>query len=219
MRAAIISALIVITMFLPVSLPGAHAAEGEPPVVKTADEGRIVEEVLFEVHGYPGPKSRIMAMARDLVPLRQGDAFSERSVSRSVSYLRRSGRFEEVSAAKAARGEGVSVIFRMRPCLQIRDIKVSGEYPLFERDILNVMTVHAGSFLRDDTPAGQAELVRQYLATEGYPDAEVKVENVDTMDDGTAILRVEIHKGSFYSLASLEVEGTRRSPGSGSGPG
>ncbi|MRR13979.1 hypothetical protein EG833_00800, partial [archaeon] len=206
MRARIISTLLIFTVLMGISCPGS-AAEATSREGYGDVSGKIVNEVLFEIHDYPGRSNRIMSMARDLIPLKQGHPYSEEAVNQSVSVLKLSGMFEEASVLTGENSEGVSVTFRIRPFLQIRDIEISGEYPLFERDILNVMTVHAGSFLRVDTCSDQAEQIRQYLVSEGFPDARVNVEAELEGEEGTTALLVDIHKGGISRLSSLEITG------------
>lgn len=181
-------------------------AQGTP----APEPGQKVSAVVIDIHDYPGPQGRIPSLARDLVSLKAGEPYTREALESSLTLLELSGRFEDVSAEPAAKPEGVEVVFRLKPYLQISDIGISNEYPLFEQDILNVMTAYVGGYLEPGTVSAQEELIRRFLADEGFIEPRVSVHADTARRDGTATLEVTLDKGRYYRLKSLDISGNRR---------
>jgi outer membrane protein insertion porin family len=174
-----------------------------PPVPQVAD-------ITYDIHDYPGPPDRIPSLAHDLVYLKKGQPFSQGLLDSSLSLLRLSGRFEDASAETRETPEGMRVVFHLKPYLLIRDIRISGEYPLFEQDILTAMTASVGGYLQPGTPASQEELIARFLTVEGFIHPRVAVTVLRDGKDGTAVLGVKLDKGPVYRLESLTLTGNRQ---------
>ncbi len=168
-----------------------------------------VRTIRIDIHNYPGPQNKLLALARDLISLQEGRPFSKGLMDKSVSLLKASGRFEDVTVEAFPQQEGTLVVFRLKPYFIIRDITVSGEYPLFTQDILNVMSVYVGDYIRPDLPAEQEPLIEQYLVAEGFIGPGVHVAVIPHENDGTAIIEVHLTKNRYYTLHSLVIKGNR----------
>lgn len=184
--------------------PKAHAQETPAP-----EPGQKVSAVIVDIRDYPGPAGRIPSLARDLITLKAGGPYTREALESSLSLLKLSGRFADVSAEPSATPGGVEVVFRLKPCLQISDIVIDNEYPLFEQDILNVMTAYVGGYLEAGTIAAQEELIGKFLANEGFIEPGVSVHAGTEENDGTATLEVSLDKDRYYRLKSLDISGNR----------
>jgi len=202
-RRHIAMALILLGIILSGNLRAQETGERDAPA---AGE---VADVLIEVKDYPGTQRGIVSLAKDLISLEKGMPFSQEALEDSVSLLELSGRFEEVGTEVRKGESGIVVAVRLKPCLMIQDINISGEYPLFEQDILNVMTLYAGNYLKPGAPEEQERLITEFLAAEGFISPKVSVRVDGEGKDGTVVLRVDIDKSRYYRLHSLTVTGNR----------
>jgi outer membrane protein insertion porin family len=169
-----------------------------------------VAGVTLDIHDYPGPQDRFLSLASDLISLKPGQTFSQDRLESSLSLLRLSGRFEEVKGETMEKPEGVEVVLHLKPYLQIRNIKLSGVYPIFEQDILNVMTVYVGNYVQPGMAEAQEALIEQFLKDEGFLDPKVSVGVLDDRKDGTVVLEVDLRNGPSYRLKELKITGNRR---------
>ncbi len=186
--------------------PAASAARESQPAEPSS--GRIAE-VRIDIYDYPGEQENLVALARDLVDLQVGQELTETLYERAESVLSMSGRFQEISSETLPGPEGVTVVFRLKPYLLIREIDVKGEYPLFRQEIINAMTVYVGDPLREGLSAEQERLIRQYILTQGFIDPQVKVRVRGEAPDGSVRLEVVIDEGPYFTLDSLRIRGNR----------
>lgn len=183
--------------------PAALESEAAEPVL-----GRIAE-VRVDIYEYPGEGEDLVALARELADLQVGQELTEMLLARAESVLNMSGRFQEVSVQTLPGQDGVTVVFRLKPYLLIREIDIKGEYPLLRQEIANAMTVYVGDPLREGLPAEQEGLVRQYILTQGFIDPQVRVRVRGEAPDGSVRLEVVIDEGPCYTLDSLRIRGNR----------
>ena len=164
----------------------------------------------IDIRDYPGPPGQLPSHARDLITLKPGQAFSREALDGSVSLLKLSGRFEDVASETRETPEGIVVVFHLKPCLLIRNIRISGLYPLFEQDILTAMTAFVGGTLQPDTASSQEGLIAKFLRTEGFAEPRVIVSVTGSRGDGTAVLDVSLDKGPYFRLKTLDMTGNRQ---------
>ena len=94
----------------------------------------------------------------------------------------------------------------VKPSRIVKDIRISGEYPLFRSDVLKAMSVYVGDSLLPDTLAQQEELIRSLYRKEGYANPKVTVKEGDVLN-GTVVIDVDIRPGDYYTLESVKISG------------
>ena len=174
-----------------------------------SDGPRRISEVVFDISDYPGETGQIISLARDLTDLHPGGIFTDEILDKAVSVLKFSGRFESVEVEAVPGPDGVGVILRLKPYLVIREIDIRGQHPLFRRDIVRAMTAYVGDYLVPGLPQEQARLIREYILTEGFIDPRVSIRVIQSDEDASVKLEVEIDKGAYYALDSLRIRGNR----------
>ena len=174
-----------------------------------SDGPRRISEVVFDIRDYPGETGQIISLARDLTDLHPGGIFTDEILDKAVSVLKFSGRFESVEVEAVPGPDGVGVILRLKPYLVIREIDIRGQHPLFRRDIVRAMTAYVGDYLVPGLPQEQARLIREYILTEGFIDPRVSIRVIQSDEDASVKLEVEIDKGAYYALDSLRIRGNR----------
>jgi outer membrane protein insertion porin family len=186
-----------------------HARGKEADLHSRANLDQRIARIMVKVRGLPDYEAEVTELARNLIVLREGDRFSPDLVQESIDALKMSKRFREIHVDYERNKEGIALLFYLSAFRLIKDIKISGEFPLFEREILKAMTVYAGEVYSDEEVRKQAGLVAELFRREGFVDPKVEATATEDPEDGNLILCVEIEKGPYLSLARLDIKGTR----------
>ena len=177
------------------------------PIEYAAFNGMIVKNIHVEFKECPWCTSTIENLARDLINLRVGEPFSERQYQQSIDALMLSKRFEAVIPGIERTEGGIRVIFLLTALREVKDIRIQGEYPLFESDVLKSMNVYPGDALLPDRPTALEKLISDLYIKEGYRKPHISVTTANDLEGGWLILDVNIKPGPYYYLKSLEIRG------------
>ena len=177
------------------------------PIEYAAFDGMIVKNIHVEFKECPWCTNTIENLARDLINLREGEPFSEKQFQQSIDALMLSKRFEAVIPEIEQAEEGIKVIFLLTPYREVKDIRIHGEYPLFNNDVLKSMNVYPGDALLPDTPKVMEKLIGDLYKKEGYRKPHISVTAEKDPEGGWVILDVSIKPGPYYYLDSLEIRG------------
>ena len=169
----------------------------------------VISEILVEIHDFPGHGTDLIEMARNLIFLREGERFSPPLLQESIEALRLFKRFREIHVDSKEEKAGITLLFTLKPFRLIKDIKIQGESPLFEPEILKVMTVYVGDvFVREDIPKQEA-LIAEVFRREGFVAPKVTILPQEDPRDGNVVIQVKIDKGPYLTLQRLELNGNR----------
>jgi outer membrane protein insertion porin family len=193
----------------PGALPASNAhSEANAPDAPPAPVP-LISQILVEISGFQQREAALKALAQDCIFLRKGDRFSPALVQESIQALKLSKWFWEVDVDSREEEEGIALLFRLEPFRLIKDITISGEFPLFEREIAKVMTVYVGdTYIREELPK-QAGLIAELFRREGFAAPKVEVTAQEDPGDGNFALHVKINKGPHLTLAQLEIMGNQ----------
>ncbi|MFH0997785.1 MAG: outer membrane protein assembly factor BamA [Pseudomonadota bacterium] len=93
----------------------------------------------------------------------------------------------------------------------IKDIRVHGAFPLFERDIVSAMTLYIGTSL---DPAGisiglseQKSRIESYLKEQGFTDPSVSVQAFPEASGTHYVVQVNMDKGHYQHLQNIRFIG------------
>jgi outer membrane protein insertion porin family len=148
-------------------------------------------------------------LARALIGLERGDKLTAERLEQARKSL---DSLALVETSVNLSGEGASVSFTLQPYKRIKNIDVSGSYPLFHSDVLKVMTVTKGDIFKPQSVSAQAALIAQRYRDEGYIDPQVKISWEQDRSDGHYLVRVQIEKGPAYVLSRVMITGNRHVP-------
>lgn len=152
--------------------------------------------------------ARWESIARNLIYIEEGEPFSDIRFSQSVNALNRSGLFKSIDIPDPDWAESpLTLTFRLEPYYRIKDIQISGGFPLLEQEIGAVMTVYNGDPYIPAMLDEQREYIRELFMTEGYIDPEVTLTAERDPEDGHYILHVDIDKGDYYEITRVRVRG------------
>ncbi|MGD9307723.1 MAG: outer membrane protein assembly factor BamA [Desulfosarcina sp.] len=188
------------------------AAQGTPlqrEAAMPAAGDATVAEVRVVVEAPPQRQKRDADLARRIIAIRTGDRLSGDAVETAINALKLSNRFSAIHVESLSEAGQTVLIFRLTPYPFVKDIRIRGHYPLFERDILNQMTLFPGNPLTQADLSDQVEGISKRYKREGFIDPLVTVTARHDPRDGNAVVHVTIDKGPHYRLGGLRFEGNR----------
>lgn len=145
-------------------------------------------------------------LVRDLIAMKPGETLTRRKLDAAVSALEA---FGHVRAKVAPSDQGAVISFLLLPYQRIKTIALKGVYPLFERDVRNLMTLAPGDIYDPGRIKEQAGLIARRYRAEGYIDPKVDITWETDDADGHIDVTIRIRKGAAYTLGRLELNGNR----------
>jgi len=187
-----------------------HAGGKETKLHSPANLDQRVGRIMVKVRDLPDYEADLLTeLARNLIVLREGDRFSPDLVQESIEALKMSKRFREIHVDYERTKEGIALLFYLNAFRLIKDIKIYGEFPLFEREIFKAMTVYVGEVYSYEELNKQAALIVDVFKGEGFVDPKVEVAATEDPKDGNFVVHIDIHKGPYLSLERLDIKGNR----------
>jgi outer membrane protein insertion porin family len=179
---------------------GTEASPAQPP---------LVSEIVVEILDFVGKESFWVDMARHLIVLQEGNPFSAEKLQASIEALEVCGRFQKIHVDSREDREGMSILFQLTPFHLIKKLKISGNYPLFKKEVLKVMTVYAGDPYDEEAVSKQETLIKELFQKEGYIDPKVHAAATEDPKDGRYVLHVKIDKGPYFTLEKIDISGNQ----------
>ncbi|MDL1984119.1 MAG: outer membrane protein assembly factor BamA [Deltaproteobacteria bacterium] len=118
--------------------------------------------------------------------------------------------YAQSTGSESDRGEKqFSLGFQVTPYLRIKDIKISGAFPLLEREILNAMQLYPGDVYHPKTFSGKEAVIAEVFKNEGYIAPVVNLDAAEDPTDENFVVYVTIDKGNFFHIRRFEITGNR----------
>jgi outer membrane protein insertion porin family len=185
----------------------ANAKEGYHHPAAPLNHG--ITRIVVQVHDLPMYRAELIDLAKNLILLREGDQFSPDLVQESIEALKLSKRFQEIYVDSELEREGIALLFDLKPFRLISDIKIYGEFPLFERELLKAMTSYVGDVYIHEDLHKQASLIAEVFKREGFLTPKVKATAREDPEDGNFTIHITIDKGPYLTLEKLDITGNR----------
>jgi outer membrane protein insertion porin family len=169
----------------------------------------VIRNIQVVIDGAPHQQDPYAAIAGRLIRLRPGDPMDEDAVRKSIRALKLSRRFSAIHVDTIAGAGGETLTFTLTPYRYIKEIRIRGNYPLFDADILNQMSLYPGNpYTRAELSDQTAAIVERYKR-EGYIDPKVSIKSLRDTEDENAVIQIDIRKGPPFVLGTLTFEGNR----------
>jgi len=181
-----------------------HAADTSPQAAP------VVSEIAIEILETEGPADRLVAVARAMILLHEGEPFADEAFQKSLNLLKSSRLFQSIDVPDPdwSRPE-ITLTFRLTPFRRIKDIKIHGAFPLLQKEVLNAMTLFTGDAYVAEKLKKQESLVKMAFKNEGYPDARIRVTSAEDPEDGHFKVTVAIDKGDFDRIEHVKIIGNK----------
>ncbi|MBN1930163.1 MAG: outer membrane protein assembly factor BamA [Desulfobacterales bacterium] len=200
----------LLTAFIQIilNLSLSHVFAKENNTVST-EAATVVEKISIQVHPSPFDKTDWVELANRLIFLKKGDLFATDQLQQSINALKLSKKFQKISVDSQEENGKITLFFDLIPSRFIKDIKIAGNYPLFEREILNVMTIYTGDIFFEEELPEQTVLIENLFKQDGYIHPKVDVTAQEDPKDGFFIVYIKIDKGHYYVLDRIKMDGNR----------
>jgi len=199
-----------IVALLWILIPGIVSGAEYTQKVKTDSPGTLVSRIMVDVQGIKGDGSRWVDLVKKLIFIEEGERFSTKQFHDSIEVLKSSNMFKRIHVSEPDPGdERFFLRFQVTPYPRIKDIKISGGFPLLEREILNAIRLRPGDAYKPETFSEKAEAITRLFKTEGYIAPVVYLDAKEDCPDGTVVVYVDIDKGSFFHIHRLQIKGNR----------
>ena len=172
-------------------------AQSAGPIESVDIEGRLIDD-----------KDKLLRF----LGLEPGVPFDAKLQQRIADDLSRQLGYHLVEARIDTGDKGVKLHLVVKPARVVRALRVHGNWPLFDDEIIRHLTLRSGTRLVADEQLAQylldeAERVRKFLEKDGYFDAQVQIVPRQGPREEWVDLDVNITLGSWYKLRSVLLEG------------
>ena len=184
-----------------------HAYGQDSKSETTSPPAPMVAKIVVEIQDVPGDATPCVEMARNLIFLAEGDRFSPVRVEQSIEALKACDRFQKIHVDSREEHGAITLVFRLSVFRLIKEIKIDGQFPLFEREILNAMTMRVGKAFMEEELRQQEVLIAEVFQKEGFFAPKVRVTAAQDPRDGLFVVHVNIKKGPYYTIHRLALNG------------
>jgi outer membrane protein insertion porin family len=151
----------------------------------------------------------LIRLAKSLITIEPGQRLTAAALQMNLKALETSGRFSSIHVETHQEGAAWILVFQLTPYRLIKRIDLEGLYPLFEKDVRNVMTIFVGDIYKSREMGLQQRLVSGYLKQEGYIAPRVTAVAQLDPDDGHYTITLHLKKGPFREIRHLTITGNR----------
>ncbi len=195
----------VVTSYFPESLPETiPLLEGALPPVPSAETeplGPILSVSFSGLHAYSEE------VARDLVSLDVGEILTRQKLENSINTLRKWGVFVDVEVLVEYLEEGIRLTYEVKEGYIIKDISISGNYPLLDRQVKRTLFLVPGQIYDNAKLPEQLDRLAKLYEQEGFKETSVlAIEDYDEPNREVK-LKLKIEKGITYRLRNYDVKG------------
>ena len=177
---------------------------------KADEPGPIVSRVIVDVQGIKGDVGRWVDLVKNLIFIQEGEPFSTKRFQDSLEALKSSKIFKAIHAFEKSEKEDQLILhFQVTPYPRVKDIKISGVFPILEREILNAMQLRPGNGYNPETFSAKEAAIVQLFKKEGYIAPIVNLGATEDPADGNVVVYVNIDKGDFFHIRRFEIKGNR----------
>ncbi len=192
-------------LMIPIAQNAAYAQTKKPDGSET-----MVSQVIVEVQGIKGDVSPWVDVVKHLVFIHPGEPFSKKRFQDSLEVLKSSKIFKAVHVFETSEKNNQLVLhFQVTPYPRIKDIKISGEFPLLEREIFSAMQLRPGDGYHPETFSAKEATVIRLFKDEGYIAPVVNFKVKEDSIDGNVTVYVDIDKGNFFHVRRFDIKGNR----------
>lgn len=169
----------------------------------------IISDIVINISDDVRDKAKLEEMARNLIFLHIGDEFSRACLQDSINALKLSKNFSDIHIDTKEENGTITLLFKLKPFRLIKDITITGAFPLFEREISNALTIYIGDVFVRANLQKQKTLITELLKREGFIEPTVTITAREDTDDGHFVVHITIIKDEYYTLDNLDINKNR----------
>ncbi|MFH1152267.1 MAG: outer membrane protein assembly factor BamA [Pseudomonadota bacterium] len=172
----------------------------------------VIRDIQIRVNSPAGQEDRLRSLALSLVTVASGRPLSSQDLVSSLEALKKSGLFKAIHVpdpAPAPGPDGVILLIELTPNDRIRDIEVTGAFPVLEGSIEKAMTLKVGGVYDPLVLENQKTLIKNELRSQGYPDSRVTISADPRGTGGVYDITIIIDKGESLHLGKVTFSGNK----------
>ncbi|MBU3950915.1 MAG: outer membrane protein assembly factor BamA [Proteobacteria bacterium] len=148
------------------------------------------------------------SVARDLIQVRSGEVYGLDLIAQAIARLSDSAVFQSIHVPDPVKTlQGVEIVFELVPYSRIKDIRIFDAFPVFDREVINVMTLYPGDAYSSERLEEQKIRVITLFQKRGFIDPKVDLSAHREGADGNYVVSVHIDKGDFFRVNQVEIQG------------
>ncbi|MBU0969856.1 MAG: outer membrane protein assembly factor BamA, partial [Proteobacteria bacterium] len=148
------------------------------------------------------------SVARDLIQVRPGDVYGPGLLEQAIARLSDSAVFQSIHVPDPVKTlRGVEIVFELVPYSRIKNIRIFNAFPVFEREVINVMTLYPGDAYSRERLEEQKIRVITLFQKRGFIDPKVDLSAHREGEDGNYVVSVHIDKKDFFRVNQVEIKG------------
>lgn len=143
----------------------------------------------------------------DIVRMKEGDTFNTSKLENAINDLRKWGVFKNVEVIVKHQGPYADLYFQIEDAYLIREIQISGNYPLLESRVKRAIFFSTGDIYEKEKLTEQIERLIEFYEKEGYQGTSVFIEESTNEEDRMVTLKVKISRGKTYRIDKIKITG------------
>ena len=176
------------------------------PLKNTQKQDKIVSDIEIHINKSDKDTSYYLKMVKGLIVIKKEKLFSEKQLKESLDVLKLCNKFSEINVELEEEQGKIKVKFYLTPFKYIQNIQIKGCAPLFEKEILNIMTIYVGDVFDKKTVKEQIALIEDFYKKDGFYSPSVKIDwNQETSENYTVFINIKT--GQYEKLDKLNFHG------------
>jgi outer membrane protein insertion porin family len=144
-----------------------------------------------------------------LIYLNEGEPFSPARLQTSLTALKLSEKFKDITVEAEQIPQGMRLIFTLQPFHLVKKFRIRDNYPVFEQDIRKVMTMRVGDVFDVQKIAKQKEIIATLYQRRGFINPVIHIDPVQDPDDGNYVVYIKVEKGVYHTLKRIVFKGNQ----------
>ena len=170
----------------------------------------MVSRIMIHVRGIKGDPGPWVDRVKALMFIREKEPFSPKRLRDSLDALTSSNLFKAIHVFESDQTEDqLTLNFQVTPSPRIKEIKISGAFPLLKREVLNAMQLVPGNVYQPETFFAKQAVITEIFKNQGYIAPNVELKALEDPSDGTVVGVVTIHKSGFFHIRDVNITGNR----------
>ncbi|MGD9018196.1 MAG: POTRA domain-containing protein [Desulfobacterales bacterium] len=167
-----------------------------------------VDRIDVRIVGTPEDPVEWETLAGAIIDIPTGAPLDPARLNAAITTLKNTQLFESIDVPDPDwNARPVVLVFRLTPFPRIKNIRIHGAFPLFEREVLTAMEMTVGGPLVESRLSRAKAALETLYQNNGYIDPKAFVASARDETDGRAIVDVSIQKGDYYRIHRLTVDG------------
>ncbi len=173
------------------------------------NEKPVLTKIVINISNAPDNASYFKELAKSVIFFKEGEHFSNTLLQSSINALKLSKQFNKIHVDSKENNKNIELIFNLTVSRFIKDIRLKGNYPFFDREILNILTIYTGDMFDEKELTKQVDIISEFFKQKGFFVPGVYITAQQDLEDSQHIITIKISKGPYYSLGKIEIKGNR----------